>query len=714
MPLDDAFDQHAKHYSGWNSLFSPEPAPEAVTNLETWRRFLNMEEGTQEDILKLYLETTPEDFEKIMVTAEGGQTPVGWENNRMLKAIQSFKKKEELVKYLRFSKKLETEIGFTFDYWESDIVRDKIKLAEWNKELELLLKQTKTKELKNRYTYHKQRLAFYSGNYEEAVQLYDKELAKWDHPLRSNALNNKFGALWHMKEAAGDKPFPKTAEMIQCLYEVFNRCQNCQIVKYAELSSLTAGDFFEAVKQTEDPKKQVEIWLMASYQSVPLEYAFERIAAINPNAPELKIIMSRQVLLWERNALTRDQVSDRSSEPLNPGLVRELYKLGKNTLVENQSFWLSQVAFYYFLKKDTEKALTTLFEAESVPGSDDALSQKATKTLTHLVGIQSWTKGDLKANLVARKMEKLIKEGNPDLYQYALQRIGHLAMPHDYLYEYQVLAEAALNHALSGSFNLSELERLEKSLAKPASPLLKILWEQSGITQQEIQAAKGYWYMNKRMFAKAYSCFQQANHQEQLPADPYTIHLVDCHDCDQAAYSANGKLVDFMGEMKALRQEFQTKPSAQTALKLANAHYNLTQFGNLHYYTYNSTFDKNDLMHPEYIDMDRGPVFKSIDITFSHDMTWAAYYYKKAFELSKDKEFKAKMSFMLAKCEQNQYYVDKVNPLYSDWNDDCVAEKNSKYRVNFKHLIKNFSDTKFYQEALKECSYFEHFVKAHG
>lgn len=714
MPLADEFNQHAHHYSSWNSLFSPDPAPDAVTNLETWRRFLNMEEGTHEDILKLYLETTPDEFEKLMVAAEAGQSPEGWENNRMLKALHAFKKKEELIKYLRFSKKLETEIGFTYDYWESDNGRDKAKLAEWTAELEQLMKKTKNKELKKRYTYHKQRLAFYSGNYEEAVQIYDKDLAKWDHPLRNNALNNKFGALWHMKEAAGDKPFPKTAEMIQCLYEAYNTCQSCQIVKYSELSSLTAGDFFDAVKQTSDPRKQIEIWLMASYQSVPLEYAFERIAAIDPNAPELKIIMSRQVILWERNALTRDQVSDTYSEPLNPGMVKELTKLGKNPLVKNQSFWLSQVAFYYFLKKENEKALTTLFEAESVPGSEEELSQKATKTLTHLVGIQSWTKSDLKANIAARKMEKLIKDGNPDLYQYALQRIAQLAMPHDYLYEYQILADAALNHSLSGNFNLSELERLEKSLAKPASPLLKILWEQSGLTQQDILSAKGYWYMNKRMFAKAHSCFEQAKHQEQLPADPYTIHLVDCHDCDQAAYSAEGKLVDFMGEMKNLRKEFQAKPTAQVALKLANAHYNLTRFGNLHYYIYNSTFDKSDLMHPEYVDMDKGPVFKSMDIDFSNDMTWAAYYYKKAFELSKDKEFKAKMSFMLAKCEQNQYYVDKENDLSTEWDGSCHDEKNSKYRINFKHLKKDFADTKFYQEALKECSYFEHFVKAHG
>lgn len=713
MPLASDFDQHAHHYSSWNSLFSENNSSNQVSNLETWRRFLNMEGGTEREIEKLYIETSPADFEKILTAVEAGQTPAEWENNSMLKAIFAFKKKDELIKYLRFSKKLELELGYTYDYWDETDKLDKVKLAEWDKELDQLLKKTKNKELKYRYLYQKQRLAFYSGNYEEAIKLYNKELAKWDHPLRYKALNNKFGAHWHLKEAAGDKAYPQTGEMITCLYETFNQCQSCAIVKYSELESLTAADYFEAIKQVENPQDQIKIWLLASYQSVPLEYAFSHIAALDPNAPELKVIMSRQVILWERNALTRDQVSETYSEPLHPGMVKELIKLGKNPLVKNQSFWLSQVSFYHFLKKDHDKALSTLFEAESVQGSDDALSQKATKTLTHLVGIQSWTKGDLKASIVARKMEKLIKEGNADLYDYALKKIGQIAMPHDYLYEYTVLADAALSHSLTGSFSLSELERLEKSLAKPASPLLKILWAQSNLSQKHLLEAKGHWYMNKRMFAKALQCFEQAKFEQTMPADAFVMHLVDCHDCDQANPD-QAKVVDVLRELVKLRTSFQAKPSALVAEKLANAHYNFTQFGNLHYYLHVEVFDKNDLMHPEYLAMDRGPVFKSLDIDFNTDMTWAAYYYKRAFELSKDREFKARMSFMLAKCEQNQYYIDHQDLYWTSWDDSCQEDKNTKYRVNFKHLKKDFSDTKFYQEALKECSYFEHFTKAHS
>ncbi|MBC7865374.1 MAG: hypothetical protein IAF38_20530, partial [Bacteroidia bacterium] len=73
----------------------------------------------------------------------------------------------------------------------------------------------------------------------------------------------------------------------------------------------------------------------------------------------------------------------------------------------------------------------------------------------------------------------------------------------------------------------------------------------------------------------------------------------------------------------------------------------------------------------------------------------ALNYYLLAAENSEDKEFKAKCTFMAAKCELNASYSKKG-----------LGE--DKY---FGILQKDFSKTKYYSEILKECSYFRYYVK---
>jgi len=82
-------------------------------------------------------------------------------------------------------------------------------------------------------------------------------------------------------------------------------------------------------------------------------------------------------------------------------------------------------------------------------------------------------------------------------------------------------------------------------------------------------------------------------------------------------------------------------------------------------------------------------------------------------ELSDDKELKAKCCFMAAKCEQNEFYNDLGAKLIKIDNDNfwkSYAQEKLKYRTNFEILYNVYSDTEFYEEAIKECMYFNNFV----
>ena len=77
-------------------------------------------------------------------------------------------------------------------------------------------------------------------------------------------------------------------------------------------------------------------------------------------------------------------------------------------------------------------------------------------------------------------------------------------------------------------------------------------------------------------------------------------------------------------------------------------------------------------------------------------------------QLTKDIETAAQAAFMAAKCEQNQFLINKA------FNGDDYGSSfkvPGSFRNNFRLLKQNFSDTKYYQEIIVECSYFADFVR---
>ncbi|HEX7869564.1 MAG TPA: hypothetical protein VF455_05555 [Chryseobacterium sp.] len=102
----------------------------------------------------------------------------------------------------------------------------------------------------------------------------------------------------------------------------------------------------------------------------------------------------------------------------------------------------------------------------------------------------------------------------------------------------------------------------------------------------------------------------------------------------------------------------------------------------------------------------------------------AINYYKKAFDLSIDREQKARVLFQMASAEQGKYYqyeakhqanIDYSDPKWSEKNDSYEKQmgdlKNQKYRTYFTQLKSQFSNTETARELLGSCSYFDYFMK---
>jgi catechol-2,3-dioxygenase len=87
----------------------------------------------------------------------------------------------------------------------------------------------------------------------------------------------------------------------------------------------------------------------------------------------------------------------------------------------------------------------------------------------------------------------------------------------------------------------------------------------------------------------------------------------------------------------------------------------------------------------------------------TRDTHAAEHWYKRAFELSTNRELRAKAAFMAAKAELGLIYMN---------NFDDSAKAVDPIAKTWFPIVKSFANTKYYQEALKECGYFRDWVSA--
>jgi len=102
----------------------------------------------------------------------------------------------------------------------------------------------------------------------------------------------------------------------------------------------------------------------------------------------------------------------------------------------------------------------------------------------------------------------------------------------------------------------------------------------------------------------------------------------------------------------------------------------------------------------------------------------AINYYKKALDLSSNKDQKARVLFQMASAEQGKYYqyeaknpskIDYSDPKYSEKSDAYQIQlnniKNQKYRTYFAILKSQYADAEVTKNLMGSCSYFSYFMK---
>ncbi len=233
-----------------------------------------------------------------------------------------------------------------------------------------------------------------------------------------------------------------------------------------------------------------------------------------------------------------------------------------------------------------------------------------------------------------------------------------------------------------------QIDRLVQYMEKPNKTAFESLAASMyPVPVSELRELKALNALYRGDLKTAAKLFEAVSPKQELSlnADPFLIHIQDCHDCDAEAQGSRYTKVQLVRRMAEMLGQAEANPAKAPELyfEIGNALYNITYYGN------------SRAMYGT-----RGFHFAEVPPTF--DTSHAEAYYRKALELSRNREFQAKAAFMAAKCELGAFYNSR-----GQWNPGVP---DFKAGVWFHKLRDSYSDTRYYQEIIRECGYFRTFV----
>ena len=230
--------------------------------------------------------------------------------------------------------------------------------------------------------------------------------------------------------------------------------------------------------------------------------------------------------------------------------------------------------------------------------------------------------------------------------------------------------------------DVSFLKAMIARAAQQGSPFDRFLLDGS-YTKGHLEQELAMRYLTSGAFGEAAKILKLSKISPRLGTDPFAMQIRDCHDCDHEKYAqAPWTMASFAARLAVLERAASGKgePAAAAALELGNALYNITWYGNARV------------------------VLENTHQTLSAPRA-AERWYKRAFDLSRNRELRAKAAFFAAKAELGSLITAAEEAAgMTDENRWGISDLPLP-KVWFP-VVESFEDTNYYREVLRECSHF--------
>lgn len=625
--------------------------------------------------------------------------------NSLLK-VENTSDAKDFLFYLGYAKRCEPYVTYVSEYWDEEKADDPKKQSGAIDKLIAGGSKAMTKAtngfIKERYAFQVERLHFMKGDYDAAISFYEtnKALFNQNTTIQYRALGYLAGAHYKLGNYT-------TANYLYS--QIYDRCAPMRLQAYQSFHPMEESDWEGCLALAQKSREREVLWQMLGVYVDPLR-AMKAIYAINPKSDLLDLLLVRAINIDEVDFIpelyySSDSVETQfnrfklNSDAVNKQLVEFVSQVADKGNTATTSLWKLSAAYLNIASGNHDKGRKYLKAAERE--SNDSL----TKDQARLLGVISLVETSVAGN--AKDEDALAKELS---WLTTAKKDESLRIETAISWSFNRLSE---KYAAIGDFLRAQClnVRSNKSfyLSTDNCEAMKTFMGRKNISNFDRFILHRYPYNQNNIVEfqaiqlvlhhDLTGALAMMNTEKELNgngfnADPFIIHINDCHDCDQTAEHIESYDVrSFIEKMLEYEQKAEQDPkkAAEYYFLMANGYYNITYFGNSRYFYSSPLYERSDVYFYWHESIKPDAIF---------DCSKAEEYYVKAMNLSGSKEFKAKCAFMAAKCEQNAFFVQQEQSSDIDF-------RAGNY---FKMLKENFSTTKYYKEVIKECGYFRTYL----
>ncbi len=646
------------------------------------------------------------------------------ENNSLalqMSPLLNFASRKQLLQffeYLYLSKKAEPSFTFEYDWWasqEENIEKKRLNLSEINFEKNFY--SITDSFLKQRYGFQHNRKLYHLGNYLEGIDFYNRHLKNLNaSPSISKRLLG-FKAACHYKLEEYNE-----ANLIYAV--LFDFMPNASMWSFHVADE---NDWHATLNLAGDNETKVKLWFMMGYYLDPLR-AMKEIYKINPGSVHLRELAARAINIQEelvfrkkREEYYYSHIPPFAENKQAEHLQSFFQQLCNERKVPDLQFWLIVCGHASFMNNQYDAAKNYFVSAEKYQLNEIEKNQiRITSLLMFLKSVepntqeQEFLSEEIQWGL---SLHENIYHFRENLRYFVFSTLADKYEELNDPVKSEICSRYVsdyYNYKTGFYFEAGNDQRMLDFLRKPGKTkweeYLKSIYpfsEADIIEWQLLQLIySGDFARAQELMSQSENCFNQI-----LYGDPFVIRIVDCHDCDHAApqkikYSKR----EFFNKLISLKQSVDgnTGDVCNNAYLLANGLYNFTYYGNARtFYTSSIVWDvgySDGLGFGYYNSYNNRSNYLEAPIDI-WSMEICKNYYRIAYERCKNKEQKAKLCWMLAKCELNDFYNGEVaiEPEFQD--ADFIAGP------HMKEFAAKFSNTQYYKEVIKECGYFRTYLK---
>jgi hypothetical protein len=699
--------------------FGEVPKDDHEKNTEEWQNFLKgiskenayhlAYEANEQELSVLSKDLTDKNYADDIATA---LSQVEWQN---------------IIRYLRFVRKCQPYVN-EFDDWSGCFEKNDVFNGLFE-EGEAIAASASSDFLKVRIGYQLCRLAHYMGQLDRTGRYYEQIVS----PLKSESIIY-YWAMAHY--AASLKNDHKLADAQLHYAQVYRHCTTKRLSSFR---SMYYSDIDSALAKCTDTADKISLYVLNSLENGSGNLKnMEIIHELDPVSPELELLLYKEIYTYEM-----DQSWRSSTDPENK-TVPELLAFTEKVISEGKMYrpyiWHLSAGYLSFLNRSFEKAHEHYNAIKASTNTNVTLLKQYVTLLEVLLrtaetkNINTTFEESLLRYLTAMgsvQQGSALYEPSSRISQYVYQTLyagyrnqgelvkAELVAPHfGNLFDASPMSlfdhpDSALVAGLVKFIARDDLNAFETYL------LTKLPYKKN-----DLMELQGTMMFRLGHLEEAISFFDQSGELSQVAGDPFETKTIDCVDCGEnpnAPTYTKKSLAQQIQKYEKLAVS-EPKKAAEYYLLLGNAWYNMTSYGStwqhLAYSRANgdlgNTTDPFEIYwkdgavdtvglaaaykdeEPEYTPYYAGP-FKRRQ-AYYYDCTRALNYYKKAFTLSRDDEFKAKCLFMAAKCEENARYVK-----------ESIKGLPIGTHTYYSKLYNDYSNTKFYSEIIGECAYLRNF-----